>query len=391
MALSHDSKPRHDPHLEWRETPPEALRDDIFLAAYLSAIMYWWQGPGHYNLKDLGSLTADNPACEPPKFGPAKPMVDAAEVVHDLQEFVRRLGNGAQADLWEGKQHAGLIRSGLRLLVAFRGTFCKENIMDDTRIKLQKVSAADCGSVEPPHGRVHTGFWAHLTRGGALPRLLERARELTSGGSAEQPADVLITGHSLGGAAATLFASLLARSPNVRVTLVTFGSPRVGDVTFARWLTSLDNLRHHRVQNELDLVTRVPYWIPRPGMYKHSQTYHVWLRNGKVRSGRILQAPAKALSTETGTEQHVRLDRCRPLAGSGRPLNLFFYIISRLGLHDPKADVRFHKMGSKTGYVQHLENFRWEGTNDLGLRLVRITLGESERNVRRLCCLKTEP
>ena len=34
-------------------------------------------------------------------------------------------------------------------------------------------------------------------------------------------------------------------------------------------------------------------------MYKHSQTYHVWLRNGKVRSGRILQAPAKAL-TETG-------------------------------------------------------------------------------------------
>ena len=356
----------HDPHREWRETPSTALRDDIFLAAYLAVVAYWWQGPAHYELKDLGSLTADNPACGPPRFGPAKPMVDAAEVVHDLQELVRRLGNSAQADLWEDKQHAGLITLGSRLLVAFRGTFCKDNIMDDARVRLRKLSATDCGSVEPPVGRVHTGFWAHLTRDGALTHLLERAKELTSGGSTEQPAEVLITGHSLGGAAATLFASLLARSPSVRVTLVTFGSPRVGDAAFARWLASLDNLRHHRVQNELDLVTRVPYWMPWPSTYKHSQTYHVWLRNGKVRAGRILTPPAVG-----GREGLMRrLDRCKPLPGSGRPLNLLLYIISRLAFYDPMSDVRFHKMGSKTGYVQHLESFQWEDANyDVTIKL----------------------
>ena len=68
--------------------------------------------------------------------------------------------------------------------------------------------------------------------------------------------EVLLTGHSLGAAAATLLAAAVdahtsAKAfPNarVRITLVTFGSPRVGNRAFAKALDGSFQLRHWRVQ-----------------------------------------------------------------------------------------------------------------------------------------------
>ena len=91
-----------------------------------------------------------------------------------------------------------------------------------------------------------------------------------------------------------------------RITVVTFGSPRVGDKHFVRALMAENRvikqedededredglvisrhigilIRHHRVQNELDLITRAPYWFPTPGTYKHCG-HHIWLQGGKAR------------------------------------------------------------------------------------------------------------
>ena len=63
------------------------------------------------------------------------------------------------------------------------------------------------------------------------------------------------TGHSLGGALATLAA--VRRPPQA---LYTFGSPRVGDADFARVLHTTENtlIPTYRVVNNRDLVTRVP-------------------------------------------------------------------------------------------------------------------------------------
>jgi pimeloyl-ACP methyl ester carboxylesterase len=67
---------------------------------------------------------------------------------------------------------------------------------------------------------------------------------------------LLVTGHSLGAALATLAAAEhVARTP----TLITFGSPRVGDEAFASLLDGLKEQRKiHRFVDCCDLVTRVP-------------------------------------------------------------------------------------------------------------------------------------
>ena len=83
---------------------------------------------------------------------------------------------------------------------------------------------------------------------------------------------ILLTGHSLGAALATLMASWL---PGAH--LYTFGSPRVGDAAFAQ---SLKNPVMTRVVNCCDLVTRVP---PESGFgfdYQHVGAFAYIDRNG---------------------------------------------------------------------------------------------------------------
>lgn len=70
-------------------------------------------------------------------------------------------------------------------------------------------------------------------------------------------ARVTITGHSLGGALATLLALDFASHSSVPLTVYTIGSPRVGDLTFSRLF---DNVVPgcFRVANRLDIVPKTP-------------------------------------------------------------------------------------------------------------------------------------
>jgi len=76
---------------------------------------------------------------------------------------------------------------------------------------------------------------------------------------------VWITGHSLGAAMATIIAVRLAQQPSTadKITLFTYGSPRVGNKDMAKLIDSC-GITHHRFVNNADIVTRVP---TRP--YKH--------------------------------------------------------------------------------------------------------------------------
>ncbi|CEO95719.1 Fungal lipase-like domain-containing protein [Plasmodiophora brassicae] len=74
--------------------------------------------------------------------------------------------------------------------------------------------------------------------------------------------DVVFTGHSLGGALATLAAfefDIVARRARVQPHLYTFGCPKVGDLEFARLFgNTLVAGYAFRSVNELDLVPKVP-------------------------------------------------------------------------------------------------------------------------------------
>ena len=69
---------------------------------------------------------------------------------------------------------------------------------------------------------------------------------------------LIITGHSLGGATATLIADLLWESGNKNIALVTAGSPRPGG---RRLRKRLKDLEHLRFVHGDDIVPGTPPWI----------------------------------------------------------------------------------------------------------------------------------
>ena len=85
-----------------------------------------------------------------------------------------------------------------------------------------------------------------------------------------------VTGHSLGGALSMVMASYMAaKYPRVKVTMVTFGAPRVGSKDWRTWANSKKNLRMFRYSYKTDLVAR----IPPPGTYQHAG-HTIWIWEG---------------------------------------------------------------------------------------------------------------
>ena len=90
-----------------------------------------------------------------------------------------------------------------------------------------------------------------------------------------QDRDIYITGHSLGGAMATICAKRLEEEGIHPHCLYTYGSPRVGD---KKWVKTLD-VRHYRFQNNNDVVCKVPFWMM--GYRHHGNNIYISY-NGKV-------------------------------------------------------------------------------------------------------------
>ena len=137
-------------------------------------------------------------------------------------------------DAFDHRGTAGIVARGPAFLaVGFRGS-------DDVRAWITNLDALP----EPWRGggRVHRGFAAALDV--AWP-VVEAAIGRTS-------APIVMTGHSLGGALATLAASLRPEAG-----LITFGSPRVGDAAFADTMARRTGGSRRYVDNR-DIVCRLP-------------------------------------------------------------------------------------------------------------------------------------
>jgi hypothetical protein len=113
-------------------------------------------------------------------------------------------------------------------------------------------------------GRVHAGFAANARS--LLPRIAQWIEE-----NRIDPKKLIITGHSLGAAMATLLASVLPAE-----WLVTLGSPRVGNEEFLRTLQAA-NIQ--RIVDCCDVVTELP---PPLFGYMHLRTCTYITRAGKL-------------------------------------------------------------------------------------------------------------
>lgn len=129
-------------------------------------------------------------------------------------------------------------------VIAFRGTDDAADWL--TNLEVDRVKQWGC--------KVHSGF------SGVEKRLTHQIAQVLP-----EAQRYWITGHSLGGALATLFAVRLSDARFNVAGLYTFGSPRVGCRCFAQHADYALKGRHFRVVHGNDIVPRVP----RPIRFRH--------------------------------------------------------------------------------------------------------------------------
>ncbi len=149
-------------------------------------------------------------------------------------------------------------------ILAFRGTE-KEKIID-------WMTNADVLQVNGPVGKVHQGFLVgvnYIWRD--LWKILDKDRGTRS---------LWVTGHSLGGALATLAVAKI-RFENAHPVngLYTFGQPRVGDDEFASRFNIDFGAQTFRFVNNQDVVPRVPLRLMN---YRDTGTFKYFDKYGKL-------------------------------------------------------------------------------------------------------------
>jgi hypothetical protein len=120
----------------------------------------------------------------------------------------------------------------------------------------------------------------HETFGGSFVEQLDQlatAREMARGvkrlaGEPHQPRPMVVTGHSLGSALATLFVMENDSKRKFDITTsCTFASPRVGNLEFTKAFDQLA-INSWRIVNTLDIVPKLPPHIPLLLEYDHVDT-----------------------------------------------------------------------------------------------------------------------
>jgi hypothetical protein len=214
--------------------------------------------------------------------------VAAAAYLDDPEAISRALGADELREFTANGVSGFTALVGKEVLVAFRGTQARHMRNWVTNLDYEQIAGAT--------GRVHRGFATALDD--MWEQVARQVRHFRT-----PPMAVWVTGHSLGGALATLAALRLAAKHPV-AGVYAFGAPRVGCPEFAAKYP----LPFHRVEAAADLVCCLPLlpeqfqgmepllkvlgrvlpqrMLPRDVAYHHAGYLTVLEADGKVRSAR---------------------------------------------------------------------------------------------------------
>ncbi|WP_218563860.1 lipase family protein [Marinospirillum perlucidum] len=171
----------------------------------------------------------------------------------EIAQELEKLGFDLSRDRYffsdpETDTQAFLVGDARKIILAFRGTEGKlADWATDARIFKRQWTQAQ------PLGAVHRGFYSALSS--LWEALEEEVAHLRTNNQS-----LWITGHSLGGALASLAAATFElQHPQQGVNGVyTFGQPRIADQEFSQNYNKLLKERSFRCVNNNDVVTRVP-------------------------------------------------------------------------------------------------------------------------------------
>ncbi|GLC47364.1 hypothetical protein PLESTB_000166500 [Pleodorina starrii] len=243
---------------------------------------------------DSVSLVDTVPPEQQPGEGAAEGIADAFKImgaggdnnsvsqkpVYSWDDVCRVAGGEAAEELlplvflecWDTDTQAWLFRNVTRrkLVLAFRGTEKMRDWMTNFQLIPAKPHELLASRPKPTSGevQVHNGFLGAYR---SVRKAMNAIVQTVTGGLAQPPDRawrLLVTGHSLGGALATLAAYDLAvqrweyeqqtkRPTDVSLVMYNFGSPRVGNKAFMEDFNALLP-NAWRLTNKLDVVTSVP-------------------------------------------------------------------------------------------------------------------------------------
>lgn len=139
-----------------------------------------------------------------------------------------------------------LSETNKRISVVFRGSESKSDWFYDLLILKKHLG---------DNIYVHTGFWEQLHINNNYQVIRDELNGLLNIYNNFQ---IIITGHSLGGALATLCGYELSLELNAQIIIISFASPRIGNNIFTKRFDNQHNLIHYRVSNNNDIVTALP-------------------------------------------------------------------------------------------------------------------------------------
>jgi len=187
--------------------------------------------------------------------GPAKKIPKPIKYVDDKK-------TSTQAAIYRFASPSPVTKDPKTLIIAVRGTSDKTDVKVDLDHEIAK--AWDGADVD-----AHKGFLE------SAKLIYDAFEEFVPPGTPE----IWITGHSLGGAVAHVYARHLLAAPehpNLKVTLVTFGSPETfseSEETTENLKKHTDRLHHMRVVNDRDGVTRA--FVVNAGLQHNIEPTHL--------------------------------------------------------------------------------------------------------------------
>ncbi len=223
------------------------------------------------------------------------------------------------ADAFEAKSFGGewerfgfILASDDRLILAFRGTSSTTDWISDAIASQEKYKCVkDAGST---HRGISDIYYS------ARPAIVPALKKLSSSGTR-----LFITGHSLGGALATLSAlDMKQNAGHPHPVVYTFGAPRVGNPEFAHAYREQVKTSY-RVYNTLDAVPLLPPQTYKPPRKETTYRYmHVkegiplTFNNGSVSANHVIGSYYRDLA-KNDPAYAIGLERYNP--GFSPPLS----------------------------------------------------------------------